>query len=263
MAEPDYKYLCEETCTIARRAGEFIAAERENFSFDKVEFKGAHNLVSYVDKQAETMVVAALRELLPEAGFITEEGTAEYRGERFKWVIDPLDGTTNFVHGLPPYCVSLALMDGDEVVVGVVYEVTLREMFYAWKGSDAYMNGRKISVSSVDSMEHALVAVGFSYSAINNIDGYLDTVASYQLNTDGIRRLGSAAADIVYVACGRFDVFSQINLSPWDVAAGVLIAERAGARITDYTGGSDYIFGRQIVAATPKLYDEFMKTIKR
>lgn len=259
----DYKDLCEKTCEIARRAGEFIATERDNFTFDRVEFKGAHNLVSYVDKQTEMMVVEALRELLPEAGFITEEGTAEYNGERYKWVIDPLDGTTNFVHGLPPYCVSLALMDGDEVVVGVVYEVTLREMFYAWKGSDAYLNGKKITVSKVATLENALVAIGFSYSAIKNIDGYLDTVASYQLNTDGIRRLGSAAADMVYVACGRFDAFSQINLSPWDVAAGVLIAKQAGAVVSDYSGGNDYIFGKQMIAATPGVYDEFMKTVKK
>ena len=258
----DYQNLCEQVQVIARRAGEYIAEQRATFTYDRVEFKGAHNLVSYVDKQVEAMVVVAIRELLPEAGFITEEGTAAEQGELYRWVIDPLDGTTNFVHGLPPYCVSLALMEGDEVVVGVVYEVTLREMFYAWKDSEAYLNGRKIKVSGVDSLEHALVAVGFSYSALAGTEDFLQKVAFYQMHTDGIRRLGSAATDLVYVACGRADAFTHLGLSPWDVAAAALIAERAGARISDYSGGKNYIFGREIVAATPAIYEEFLKTVR-
>ncbi len=257
----NYEELCGKVREIALRAGRYIAAQRETFTFDKVEFKGAHNLVSYVDKQTEQMVIAALRELLPEAGFIAEEGSATYKGERYKWVIDPLDGTTNFVHGLPPYCVSLALMDGDEVVVGVIYEVTLGEMFYAWKDSDAYLNGRKITVSKVDQLENALIAIGFSYSALTGSEGFLDKIAWYQLHTDGIRRLGSAAADLAYFACGRVDAFTHVRLSPWDVAAGALIAERAGAVVTDFSGGRNFIFGGEIVAANPMLYDEFVKTL--
>lgn len=257
----NYKEICNSVEIIARRAGEFIAREREGFSFESVEFKGAHNLVSYVDKGAEIMIVEYLRELLPEAGFITEEGTATCTDEHLKWVIDPLDGTTNFVHGLPPYCVSIGLMEGSEVVVGVVYEVTLGEMFTAWKGSDAYCNGRKITASRVDSMSHALIAVGFSYSALTD-ENYLERVANYQRTTDGIRRLGSATADLVYVASGRVDAFAQVRLSPWDVVAGVLIAKSAGAVVSDYSGGDNYIFGGEIVAANPLIYDEFLKSVK-
>lgn len=256
-----YSEICRKVEVVARRAGEFIAAERENFSFDKVEFKGAHNLVSYVDKGAEKIIVEYLRELLPEAGFITEEGTATCTDEHLKWIIDPLDGTTNFVHGLPPYCVSIALMEGDEVVVGVVYEVTLGEMFTAWKGSQAFCNGKPIEVSKVREMSNALIAVGFSYSALAD-DSYLERVANYQRTTDGIRRLGSATADLVYVAKGRVDAFSQIRLKAWDVAAGVLIAQRAGAIVTDYSGGNDYIFGGEIVAANPYIHGEFLKSVR-
>ena len=257
----DYSDLCRMVQDIAREAGEYIRSQRETFSFGNVEFKGAHNLVSYVDKEAERMVIKGLSEILPGSGFLAEEGGGEYGGQSCKWIIDPLDGTTNFVHGLPPYCVSIALEEEGEIVLGVVYEITLREMFYAWKGSDAWMNGRKIAPSKVDDLGNSLVAIGFSYSALQ-IDNFLDTVADYQRNTDGIRRLGSAATDLVYVACGRFDAYAQVNLAPWDVAAGAFIARRAGACVSDYSGGGDYVYGKQVVAATPLVYNQFMGTVK-
>lgn len=257
----DYKTICRQTEEAVREAGLFIAGERKTFSWDKVEFKGVHNMVSYVDKTAERMLVASLGRIVPDAGFITEEGTATESGERYRWVIDPLDGTTNFIHGLPPYCVSVALMDGAETVVGVVYEITIGEMFSAWKDGPATMNGNPISASKVSSMDNALIGVGFSYAALTNIDGYLQKVADYQLHSDGIRRVGSAAADLAYVACGRLDAFSQINLAPWDVAAGAFIARRAGAVVSDFSRGDDYVFGRRIVAAAPAVYDEFIATV--
>lgn len=132
-------------CEIVREAGEYIARQRETFTFADIEFKGTQNMVSYVDKQTEMMIVSRLRELTPEAGYITEEGTIEASEDAsLRWIVDPLDGTTNFIHGLAPYCVSIGLLEDDELVVGVVYEVNLREMFYAWKGSAAYLNGREI-----------------------------------------------------------------------------------------------------------------------
>lgn len=257
----DYEKLCKEVQEVALKAGQFIAQEHETFSADDIEYKGEQNLVSYVDKEAEVIVVEGLRRLLPEAGFITEEETASHSDERLKWIIDPLDGTTNFVHGLPPYCVSIALMDGEELVVGVVYEVTHREMFYAWKGSDAYLNGEKIEVSNVEKLEDSLIAVGFSHSVADMHPDVLEKFLWYQLNTNGIRRLGSATADLVYVACGRLDGYLQERLSSWDVAAGALIVERAGGRVSDYSGGDDYIFGGEIVATNAKIYDQFLDTI--
>lgn len=258
----NYQEICENVCRIARMAGDFIAEQRLTFSFDKVEHKGAHDLVSYVDKESEKMVVRELRLLLPDAGFITEEGTTEKAtNEKFKWVIDPLDGTTNFIHGLAPYCVSLALMEGDEVVVGVVYEVKAKECFYAWKGSKAYLNGEEIRVSKLEKLEDCLLGMGLSHASQDTIAPLLKNMDYFLRNTNGIRRMGSAAADLAYVADGRFDGFYQSNLSPWDVAAGALIVERAGGRVTDYSEGTNYVFGREIIASNPHIYAAFKKQI--
>ena len=257
----DYRDICLKVCDLARETGKYIAEQRETFSFSDVEFKGKgkQNMVSYVDKQAEKMVVERLREITPEAGFITEEGTASAHDEMLRWIIDPLDGTTNFIHGLAPYCVSIALMEEDRLVLGVVYEVVADEMFYAWRNSDAYLNGVRIRVSAADSLVNSLVGIGFSYSAIAGEDGYLEKVAELQRSTHGIRRIGSAAADLVYVACGRFDAFAQKGLSSWDVAAGAFIAECAGARLSDYDGGTNYVFGKSIIATNSYIYDDFLE----
>ena len=263
----DYGKICEQVCSIARSAGEYIAREREGFALSDIEQKGRHNLVSYVDKTAEKQIVAALRELLPGSGFITEEGSATASDEEFKWIIDPLDGTTNFVHGLPPYSTSIALQQGGEIVVGVVYEVCLREMFYAWKGSeacmssDACLNGKVIRASEVRRVENSLIAVGFSYAASQASGDHMERMGRYQRTSDGIRRLGSSAVDAVYVSCGRLDAFVQSGLAPWDIAAGALIVQRAGGRVTDFKGGEDYLFGGEFVATNPYIYDEFMRTI--
>lgn len=258
----DYRELCRQVCDLARETGEWIAARRENFTFADVEFKGDQNMVSYVDKTAEKMIVERLRELTPDAGYITEEGTASARREQRIWIIDPLDGTTNFIHGLPPYCVSIALMEGDELVLGVVYEITLRELFHSWKGGKSYLNGKEITVSAVDKLENALIAVGFSYATINEVDDFLDSIAYFARKTNGFRRIGSATADLVYVACGRFDAFSQVKLSPWDVAAGALIARNAGAVVCDYSGGDNYIFGQEIIASNPYIYPQFKEHVR-
>lgn len=258
----DYQAVCQAVRAAARRAGEFIAAQRETFTYDKVEEKGRHDLVSYVDKEAERMVVAELRKILPEAGFITEEGTVEQAsGQHYRWVIDPLDGTTNFIHGCPPYCVSLALLAGDEPVVGVVYEAFSKECFYAWKGSKAYLDGREIRVSTIADFEHTLTTVGLSHSSKDTIEDLLLSMGVLLRETSGIRRIGSAAIDLCYVACGRVDGFFQKNLSPWDVAAGALIVQCAGGKVTDYAGGDDYIFGKQILAANPVIYPEYKKRL--
>ena len=254
----DYQAICERVRETARRAGKFIAEQRLTFSYDQVELKGQHDLVSYVDKEAEKMVVSELREILPEAGFITEEGTIEQaRGERFRWITDPLDGTTNFVHGLPPYCVSLALMEENELVVGVVYEAFSGECFHAWKGSKAYLDEKEIRVSTIDRFEHTLTAVGLSHSSKDTITDLLHAMEVLLHQTSGIRRIGSAAMDLCYVACGRVDGFFQKNLAPWDVAAGALIVERAGGRVTDFGGGEDFVFGREILAANPAVYTDY------
>jgi len=198
---------------------------------------------------------------LPESGFIAEEGTSSKHGERYNWVIDPLDGTTNYIQGVPIYAVSIGLLDGDELVVGVVYEVGLDECFYAWKKGGAYMNGEPIRVSERDDIHDALLATGFPYSNFDQLDEYLALLKWTMTNARGVRRLGSAATDLAYVACGRFDAFWEYDLKPWDVAAGALIVKEAGGVVTDFNGGNNYIFGGEIIASNALLGDLMLEKV--
>jgi len=252
-----YQQLTLATCEIARLAGKFMADERKNFDDSKIETKGLHDLVSYVDKESEKQIIDQLQKLLPESGFIAEEGTSSKHGERFNWVIDPLDGTTNYIQGIPFYAVSIGLLDGDELVSGVVYEVGRDECFYAWKDGGAYLNGEPIRVSERGDIHDALLATGFPYNDFSNLDAYLEFLKWTMTKARGVRRLGSAATDLAYVACGRFDAFWEYDLKPWDVAAGALIVKEAGGTVTDYKGGNDYLFGREIVASN-KLIDKLI-----
>ena len=260
--ENTYKDLCLQTCEIARNSGKIMAEERKNFDASKIESKGMHDLVSYVDKESEKRIITELQKLLPESGFIAEEGTNDTRGERFNWVIDPLDGTTNFIQGVPVYCVSIGLLDGDELVVGVVYEVGRDECFYAWKDGGAYLNGEKITVSDRSDIHDALLATGFPYSDFSRIEEYIEFLRWAMKNARGVRRLGSAAADLAYVACGRFDAFWEYDLKPWDVAAGSLLVKEAGGMVSDYSGGDNYLFGREIVASNSLINRTVLDKIK-
>ena len=247
----------QETCEIARSAGRYMAEERKNFNDSMIESKGMHDLVSYVDKNSEKFIIEKLMKLLPESGFIAEEGTTDIRGERYNWVIDPLDGTTNFIQGVPVYAVSIGLLDVDELVLGVIYEVGRDECFYAWKNGGAYLNGERIQVSKRSDIHNALLATGFPYSDFSRMDEYMEFLKWTMKNARGVRRLGSAATDLAYVACGRFDAFWEYDLKPWDVAAGAVIVSEAGGIVTDYSGGNNFLFGKEIVA-TNGLLDELI-----
>ncbi|SFU10073.1 myo-inositol-1(or 4)-monophosphatase [Algoriphagus locisalis] len=255
--------LLEKTQEIAKEAGAFIRRERQHFKMDKVEHKGFNDLVSYVDKQAEKIIVDRLSKVFPEAGFITEEGTNTTQAEEFNWVIDPLDGTTNFIHGVPIFCVSIALMEHDEVILGVVYEVNLHECFYAMKGGGAFCNDTRIKVSAAPTLASSLIATGFPYSDFDMIDKYLAVLKSIMQSSHGARRLGSAAADLCYVAAGRVEAFFEYNLNSYDVAAGALIVEEAGGKVTDFSNGRDFIFGRQIIATNEKIHEELFTHVKK
>jgi len=258
---PTYKDLCLFVCDVARSTGRFMAEERKSFDASKIENKGLHDLVSYVDKESEIRIIAALQVLLPESGFIAEEGTNDKRGERFNWVIDPLDGTTNFIQGVPVYAVSVGLLDGDELVLGVVYEVGRDECFYAWKDGGAYLNGEPIRVSERGDIHDALLATGFPYNDFSQMDSYMKLLEWTMKNARGVRRLGSAATDLAYVACGRFDAFWEYDLKPWDVAAGAVIVKEAGGKVSDYKGGENYLFGREIVAGNGLLEELILAKI--
>ena len=237
------------TLELVRQTGEFIRNAASGFRIDDIEKKGFNDLVSYVDKEAEKRLVAGCRELVPEAGFITEEGTATERGSRFNWIIDPLDGTTNFVHGLPVFAISLALSENDKVVAGFIYEINRDEMFHAVRGGGAFCNNERIHVSQVDSLNNALLATGFPYYDFGKMQVYLDILNHFMQCTHGLRRLGSAAIDLAYTACGRFEGFFEYNLNPWDVAAGILLVKEAGGTVTDFGGADNALFGREIIAA--------------
>ncbi len=249
--------ICIEVQNIAKSAGKFIAGEREKFDLTNIEVKGKANFVSYVDKQAEELIIEALRRLIPESGFIAEEGTAGSSDEKYKWIIDPLDGTTNFIHGLPPFAVSIALMEDDELVLGVVYEVTQNECFYAWKGSKAYLNGNVIEVTTASTTADSLIATGFPYSAMDMLDPFLLSMRYFMIHSHGLRRLGSAATDLAYVAAGRFEAFYEHGLKPWDVAAGAVILRQAGGIVSDFSGSDEFLFNGEIVAANQAYYPEF------
>jgi myo-inositol-1(or 4)-monophosphatase len=257
----DYHDICKKVCEISRETGKYILQQSELFNQHEVEQKGNHNYVSYVDKTAEQQIVDSLRKLLPEAGYITEEGTAGYEQQTFRWVIDPLDGTTNFIHRVPVFCVSIALMEKEEVVLGVVYEINRDECFYAWKGGQAMLNGKNIHVSTRKDFNSSLLATGFPYYDYGRLDEYLQIFRHFMKHTAGIRRLGSAAADLAYVACGRFEGFYEYGLHAWDVAAGAFIVQMAGGTVTGFSGDNDYIFGAELIAGNASAHQEMLKII--
>jgi myo-inositol-1(or 4)-monophosphatase len=231
-------------------ASAFIQQEAVSFGADKIEYKDFNNLVSYVDKEAEKILVDRLKRVLPEAGFITEEGTAGEPGdpEALNWIIDPLDGTTNFIHRLPIYCVSVGLAQGKTPIAGVIHEPNLNEVFYAWKGGGAWCNGKQINVSGVQKLSESLLATGFPYYRFEKHKVYMQILEELMQKTHGIRRLGAAAVDLAYVAAGRFEGFYEYNLHSWDMAAGVLLVQEAGGTVTDFRGGDDFLFGGDIIA---------------
>jgi myo-inositol-1(or 4)-monophosphatase len=259
----NYEALCHEVIALSKEVGQFMKEENKKIRRGDVESKEHFNsLVTYVDKTVEEKVIAKLSTLIDDAGFIAEEGTSSKIGERYNWIIDPLDGTTNFIHGLPIYCVSIALQEDDEIVLGVIFEPNMNECFYAWKGSKAYLNGEVISVSSAKRMEDSLLATGFPYWDFNRMDAYLRILKDFTARTRGIRRIGSAAVDLAYVACGRFEAFYEYSLKPWDIAAGAFIIEQAGGVVTDFQGNRDLVSGKEILAANPHIHPELQQKIE-
>ena len=255
--------LTLEVVEIAKTAGAFIRQERQKFNQDTVEFKGLNDMVSYVDKEAEKIIVAALEQLLPEAGFITEEKTKSNVGEVYTWIIDPLDGTTNFIHGLPVFSVSIALQQHDELVAGVVYEINQDECFYAWKGAPAYLNGKEIKVSNRPKIADTLIATGFPYYDFEKQGPYIALFTELMRGCHGLRRLGSAAVDLAYTACGRFDAYYEYNLNSYDMAAGIVIVRQAGGVVTNFAGGTDLFNTREVLASNGKITDELLAVVNK
>lgn len=254
----DVIYSCEEV-------GNFIRHEGANFDLGRIEQKTQfNNLVSYVDKEAERRLVSALHHYVPEAGFITEEGTVEQsKSNRYNWIIDPLDGTTNFLHGLPIYSISIALTRETETILGVVYHVVRQEAFNAIENGPAMCNGKTIAVSKTLALQESLLATGFPYHLLAQKEVYLDIIKEFLEKSHGIRRLGSAAIDLAYVACGRLEGFFEYNLNPWDVAAGAFIVQQAGGIVTDFKGTNNFLFGGELCAGNKNMHPEMLALIKK
>ncbi|SFE64566.1 inositol monophosphatase family protein [Thermophagus xiamenensis] len=258
----NYQKLCEKTVKIARETGSFVKNFRLN-NTPNVETKGKNDFVTQIDKASEQKLVEALGNLLPEAGFIAEEKTSDKVGKKFNWIIDPIDGTTNFIHGLFPYAISIALQEDDQIVLGVVYEMGLDECFYSWKDAPAFLNGEEIHVSKTPTVADSLIATGFPYSNYQLIQNFMETLTFFMKNSHGLRRLGSAAVDLAYVACGRFDAFYEYNLKAWDVAAGAFLVQQAGGKVSDFKGGNNYLFGRELVSGNALMFEEMQQTIEK
>ncbi len=257
----ELQHLCQSVCSLATEVGEYLRTERLRLASVASEAKGIHDYVTAFDKESERRIVARLRELLPDSGFIAEEGTATQNGqERYLWIVDPLDGTTNYIHGVRTTCISIALYerqpDGSgRMVLGVVNEIWAHECFYSYRGADgAFLNGQPIHVSAAAQMADSLIATGFPYVDFSRLDGYMDFLRWTMRNTHGVRRFGSAAADLAYVACGRVDGFYEYALKPYDVAAGAFLVQQAGGAVGDFSGGDNWLFGGEIVAAGAALY---------
>ncbi len=257
----DYKNICEQTIEVVKLVGEYIREEREKFNASKIEVKGLNNFVTHVDKNSEIKLCAGLENIVPEAGFIGEEGTTQKKGDEYNWIIDPVDGTTNFIHGLPPYAISVALAKNNVPVVGVILEVASKECFYAYEGGKAFLNGKEIKVSKASKLSDSLIATGFPYTDYGRMDEFMETLTFFMKKTHGLRRLGSAATDLAYVACGRFEGFYEYGLHAWDIAAGIIILKEAGGIVTDFNGKDDYLFGGEIVASNSDVHEEFLTVV--
>ncbi|HRJ53524.1 MAG TPA: inositol monophosphatase family protein [Candidatus Thiothrix moscowensis] len=245
----------------ARQAGEAIRHYSNKVHKLDVQNKDHNDFVSEVDKQAEYIIVRALQRAYPDHAFLGEESGKTGSNSDYEWVIDPLDGTTNFLYGIPQYSVSIALKHKGRLAVGVVYDPLRDETFGAARGEGATLNGRRIRVSERTTMHNALLGTGVPFRANQNLDLYLQTMKALLPDTAGVRRPGSAALDLAYVACGRFDGFWEFGLNEWDMAAGVLLVQEAGGLISDMHGNNNHMITGDVVAANPKVFKEMIKRL--
>jgi len=257
------KSLLPEINKIVIAAGKYIRKESKHIRPNDGKDKAYHDPVSFVDHRAEELLVNGLSSLLPDAGFIAEEGTGERNPDGYNWIIDPLDGTLNFLHGIPMYSISVALAENEHLLSGVVYEITRNEIFYAERGTGAYCNGKAIRHSNILTMENSLFATGFPFRDYSRINQYLSLLQLMMNETKGIRRMGSAAVDLCYTAAGRFEGYFEYGLKPWDIAAGIVIAREAKCIISDFQENENNWSGEDILAVNPYLYHEFVNFVHK
>ena len=244
----------------ARRAGNVMLRALDRIDTLRVEEKGRHDYVSEVDRRAEREIIQTIRRAYPDHAVLGEEG-GEHGHNDVRWIIDPLDGTTNFLHGIPHFAISIAVEIKGRITHGVVYDPVKNELFTASLGSGAALNERRIRVSGRPSLDGALLGTGIPFRDDQNLDVYLETLRALVRNTAGVRRPGAAALDFAYVACGRFDAFWEFGLHYWDLAAGALLVQEAGGIISDFRGGSGYPKSGNVLCANPKLHDRMRRIL--
>ncbi len=257
MPAPDYQPELDAAVAAAREAGAYIRSRVGRV--EHVRAKGVHDLVTEVDEAAERIITERLDAAFPAYATLAEESAPDLvevaASDRPRWIIDPIDGTTNFTHGLAPFCVSIALQDGPDLVLGVVYEVAADELFAAVRGRGLTLNGEPAGVSTTGDLEDSLVTTNFPFREFGYLDAYLGVMRRFMLGTRGLRRPGSAAADLAYVACGRFDAFFEAGLAPWDVAAGIVLVREGGGRVTGLVPDADPLATGQIAATNGALHE--------
>lgn len=264
MTHDNLQVLCKEVLVLAREVAVFIKGEIDNVTQADIETKDLNSLVSYVDKTAEERLVAGLSKLLPDSGFITEEKTTlQDSSHEYTWIIDPLDGTTNYLKRIPHYSTSIALTYQGNLVLGVVSDISQDTYYHAIKDGGAYCNGSRIKTSKVSKLNEAIVVTGFPYNRKAEFDDLMNTLAYFLKQSRGIRRLGSAALDLAYVASGRLDAYYETSLNIWDVAAGILLVKEAGGTVTDFSGGGDSLDKAEVVVSNPALHPEVLAGIKQ
>lgn len=255
--------ITRQAISVVEQAGRFLQKAFSENQPREIVLKSVNQLVTHIDKTSETILVTGLREVFPEAGFLTEEETVEQEQKEYRWIIDPLDGTTNFLHGIPFFGISVALVHGDELLIGIVFDVMHQDCFWVHSGIQTHLNDTLIHVTNTVNMADSLVATGFPYYDYSLTAPYLSILEELMKTTRGVRRLGAASLDLAYVACGRFDAFYEYSLSPWDVAAGALLVQQAGGKITDFSGGNDFIYGKSILATNARLHDSILSVIRK
>jgi len=255
----DFKKYLSLATSAAKEAGDYIRSKWEG-SF-QIEHKGVINLVTEVDKQSEKMIVEEICKNYPDHDILAEEGTDRRKNSKFRWVIDPLDGTTNFAHGYPAFVVSIGLEYEGKPIVGVVYDPTREEMFTATKGGGAFLSGKKIFVSKQKKLSDSLLCTGFGYDVREVLDNNLGEFSKMLKSAQAIRRDGAAALDLCYVACGRFDGFWERGLLPWDMAAGILLILEAGGQVTAYDGSPFSMADGKILASNALIHKEISQIL--
>jgi len=246
----------------AKHAGQFILENLGKISKKDIALKQASDFVTFVDKESEQIIIHTIKEDFPHHSFFAEESIKETGRGEYCWIIDPLDGTTNYIHQYPVFSVSLALEYKKEIILGVTLDIVKNELFTAEKGRGAFLNEKPIRVSEVTTLKDSLITTGFPFRRKELIDAYLNLFKNIFNKVSDLRRAGSAALDLAYLACGRCEGFFEIGLSPWDIAAGAILIKEAGGVITDFGGGPDYLLTGNIVAGTPAIHKEILAEVK-